>query len=217
MRGKWWVPALLMAWPALHAQALKDFSIEPVEATGSYANTLRSNEVNANRVSLRDLIAFLYGMPAVRVTGPDWLEERYRVTAKAGQEQDEFVPALRKAVTERLHLRVEHATKELPVYVVRQVSPNSSKMRTGTGKSHVSGSNGSLEAESMSPAHFEEILTRVLDRPVVDETGLEGGYTFRLTWEAGNLDSLKQAMRDQLGLAVSEERRSMEVLAVGKE
>jgi len=217
MKRAIFVALISIACVTAQTPAFKQFKIEPVDSAGSFANHLSSEQIDANRVALRDLIAFVYEIPPTQVTGPGWLDDRYGISAKPrdGQE-DGFLVALRKAIGDRLHLRVERENKEMQVSVSRLASPGSSKMRPGGGASKVSGSNGSLEAEGMTRSHFEGILTRLFGHSVIDETGLPEGYSFHLDWEPDNVASLTKALQDQLGLTVSDERRRMEVLVVSR-
>jgi uncharacterized protein (TIGR03435 family) len=48
----------------------------------------------------------------------------------------------------------------------------------------------------------------------VDETNLEGEYSFSLYWEAGNSQSLVHAAEEQLGLVLTPARRPVQVVVV---
>ena len=70
-----------------------------------------------------------------------------------------------------------------------------------------------------------EILTGLLQQgfqiPIVNQTGLAGKYDFSLTWDEPdrthpNLDGLKQALRDQLGLELVPTNMPIEMLVVEK-
>jgi len=65
-------------------------------------------------------------------------------------------------------------------------------------------------------------LTGALGRPVIDDTGLAGGYDFTLIWTpdtpGGPADasgvSLFSVLQDQLGLKVESKKASMDVIVV---
>ena len=78
----------------------------------------------------------------------------------------------------------------------------------------------------MSGATLRDVafsLSRMLDRPVVDETGLPGAYRFELTWDpnAGSVNraaddraSLFTALREQLGLRLDARKGPVEFLVI---
>jgi uncharacterized protein (TIGR03435 family) len=59
-----------------------------------------------------------------------------------------------------------------------------------------------------------------LNIPVVDQTGLTGNFDFNLKWKADwqhlNIEGLKQAFIDQLGLELVPSREPIEMLIVEK-
>ena len=57
--------------------------------------------------------------------------------------------------------------------------------------------------------------------PVVDETSLKGSYNIDLRWEVktdpnANQEAVKQALIDQLGLALVPKHKAVEMLVVEK-
>jgi uncharacterized protein (TIGR03435 family) len=65
----------------------------------------------------------------------------------------------------------------------------------------------------MSTLAFE--LEYILNRPVIDETKLEGGFDFRIKLDRklGN-EGMIQDVRQQLGLALTPAKRKIEVVVV---
>jgi len=59
---------------------------------------------------------------------------------------------------------------------------------------------------------FCQALDRFLDRPVVNETNLQGEFTFRLDEGTAGKNDFLARLRDELGLAVEPERRNVDVL-----
>jgi len=64
---------------------------------------------------------------------------------------------------------------------------------------------------------FDKFLREVqrwVKRPVVDETGLPGGYDVLFNWEAITPESLPGELRRQLEIPAAVERRPMDLLVV---
>ncbi|MGD0797670.1 MAG: TIGR03435 family protein [Acidobacteriaceae bacterium] len=70
-----------------------------------------------------------------------------------------------------------------------------------------------IAAAAASIAEFRRTLEPDLDRLLVDETNLDGSYDFRIG-SYGSQQELFRLMREQLGLVVAAEQRSVTVLAV---
>jgi bla regulator protein blaR1 len=89
-----------------------------------------------------------------------------------------------------------------------------------------SGSSGSgMSSSGLTMARFAEMLSRSVDRAVIDRTGLEGGYTMKLRFSAprppGAGDppadappDLFTALQEQLGLKLESTRGPVEVLVI---
>jgi uncharacterized protein (TIGR03435 family) len=90
--------------------------------------------------------------------------------------------ALQSLLAARFQLVTHFETKDKPVYVLVGKEPklkespeaNGFKAWSWPGGAHVEGS-GSL-------AQFADALSRLTDRPVVDESGLSGNYESTLEW-----------------------------------
>jgi uncharacterized protein (TIGR03435 family) len=65
--------------------------------------------------------------------------------------------------------------------------------------------------ETMETFCFE--LEQLLDRPVVDETGLSGRYDIELPEQTGGA-AIATRLKDELGLTLTEDRRDVRVLIV---
>jgi uncharacterized protein (TIGR03435 family) len=104
----------------------------------------------------------------------------------------------------------------MPVYVMKLANQNAPKLQSTSGASSISGQSGSVSVSNASMSAICNLLTRTFDRPVIDETGLEGRYTFELEWKAGDQESLVKAIRERLGLTLAEDRRKVDVLLVDR-
>lgn len=150
-------------------------------------------------------------MKAYRVSGPDWIgTTRFDIVAKipegAAKEQ---VPAMLKTLLEdRFKLKVHRENREYPVYAII-VAKNGPKLKEAapdpahatdppTPKRSVDGHDiQHMEFSSITMPALAEILDRYryADRPVVDETGLQGYYQVEL-----DISQQELRMRDGLVL-----------------
>ena len=64
----------------------------------------------------------------------------------------------------------------------------------------------------MSISDLAGQLEVILDKPVLDETGLVGQYDWEFAYDPGNPESLLDAVRQKLGLQITAARRTIEVL-----
>ena len=123
--------------------------------------------------------------------GQSWLEsERFDITAKPQQTGIPNVKQLRtmvqKLVAERFRLAFHPEKKELSAYMVTvgKNGPKLSKNETGGNLPGFGGRGpGAIGVRNSTMAEFASFLqARILDRPVVDQTGLSGKWDFTLEW-----------------------------------
>ena len=143
--------------------------------------------------TLNDLIGFAYGLHARQVTGvPDWVgTQKYDLDGKPdgeGQPNDaQWKTMVQKLLADRFQLTFHHEKKELSVYAL-VVAKGGSKIVKSEGNPNgppalLFRGLGNLPVRNATMADFASVMQRaVLDRPVVDQTGLEGRYDFALNW-----------------------------------
>ena len=198
----------------------------------------------ATDVPLLTLIGVAYDLKPIQISGaPDWARnERFDVQGRAAQATDDrgIRAMLQTLLEERFKLKLRRETKPLPVYAL-EVVRRSERLREVTSDATPQARismfpNGSemfmrLTGEQTTMAQVSDVLTAVLmasGRPVIDRTGLRGRYTFTLDWApdpppatgtsaAASLPSgptLQTAIREQLGLRLSEEKGPLDVFVV---
>jgi len=164
-----------------------------------------------SNVTLKDVIARAYSVKAYQVSGPSWMDsERYDITAKI----PEGVPAskvpdmLQALLVERFRMSVRKENKEQAIYALivgkngpklkatedtaagpAMAGPDGAKVNAPRGAMMVDGS-GKIQANGVTLAALADMLSRLMDRPVIDMTGLEGRYDL----------TLEVAMEDLVGM-----------------
>ncbi|AFL86644.1 Protein of unknown function (DUF3738) [Terriglobus roseus DSM 18391] len=201
--------AALLALVALPSTSCSQTTVEPASRTNLYdsISVLRSdpategsgfrvrpnNNLEAVNTTLIDIIAFAYNVHPKRiVNAPAWagqtlfdLKMHYR---GGGSPDDAACKAmLKQALTERFGLVAHSGGESLPGYAIH-VEPAGPKL---AGSMAMPGSlpalampkPGTLTVHNATLADFATMLQRaVLDRPVVDETGIKGRWDFELSW-----------------------------------
>jgi len=204
-------------WAAGSGDACNVGARRPV-ATGS--------RLNLSRITLCQLIVMGYGVQGFRIVGaPAWMMKLepanyYNVQIKAEGEDpvtDEQARGLLRAlITDRFHVTLHRDSSPLPVYVLA-IGKNGTKIRETP-------EDGRPQRNGVSMASYVAFISRYLDRPVVDKTGLTGtNYAF--AWDEKELreelqkdgtpaPSIFHAVEEQLGLTLKPSKEPLDVLVI---
>jgi uncharacterized protein (TIGR03435 family) len=205
---------------------------------------IQGRTLTASNMSLADLVTFAYDVHVRQVLGaPGWFEsEHFDFTAKPedpGQPSPEQMKImLRKLLADRFQLSFHRDKKEIAVYTLSQAK-SGAKISKGDSKSDMPAfifrSPGSLIATNANMQDFAKLLQgSVVDRPVMDQTGLTARYEFSFEWTPTQLQSpaptpvaalgdktelfpdLFTAMQQQLGLKLEATKLMIDVLIVDR-
>jgi uncharacterized protein (TIGR03435 family) len=215
--------------------------------------------LTVRNVSLKMLIEAGYRVQSPRVEGgPAWLNaDRYDVIAKGSPtaSQEQVWLMLRSLLAARFKVELRRLTKELAIYSL-EAGKNSSKLpkrdetdceatsapdssRSGFvppcgGVARVWGPQGGIMIGQRVPmSGLADALSGVVDRPVVDRTGLTGTFDVELRWTpegyrfvSGDSEqrppaegaepgpSILTAVQEQLGLKLVAVKGPVEVLVI---
>jgi uncharacterized protein (TIGR03435 family) len=178
-------------------------------------------------VSLRDLIQQAYTVQRSQISGPPWLDtERFDITARIpahpGRRQ---LPAMMQALlADRFLLRLHSETRELSAYAIR-VAKGGPKLEKALSETGIRNSSRNARAHAngtLTMASLAEFLSRGLDKPVIDRTGLDGSYKVALDWATDALEnassgpSIFTAVQEQLGLRLTAVKAPVNILIVDR-
>lgn len=219
------------------------------ETPGQAINVGRGggNAFTTLNTPLFELVKFAYALHGSQlVGGPSWMEsEKFDILAKPDTPGIPNATQLRAMVkvllAERFGLVFRREKKELSAYVmtVDKAGVKMAKVEGNRGNLPGFGGRGpgAVGVRNSTMAEFAEFMqARILERPVVDQTGLTDRYDFTLEWrpEAAQLAAmagpnapalppnvedrpdLLTAMRQQLGLKVESGKAPVEVLVIEK-
>lgn len=224
--------------PAFDVASVKASKMADVEAAKGRDIIQTSPDTLTMRiVNLVACLEWAYDVKDYQISGPTWLgSDRYDIVAKAaGPTSDaQMKLMLRTLLADRFKLTFHRERKDVPVYALIQ-GKNPPNLRPsgdnpGTGIK-VTGNNATFQRVSM--ALLADMLTKQMDRPVLDMTGLAGFYDLTVdlsaSSEAGGPDkeaspmvsakmmlgrSLLPVVQEQLGMKVEGRKLPADVLVI---
>jgi len=165
------------------------------------------SQVRMSFLSLKDYIGVAYRVRLHQISGPDWLgTQRFDIAAKLpdGSVQADVPEMLQSLLADRFGMKSHREKREFPVYALETakagftLTPTGKSERPeGTPVNVAGGGNASgveinfgdgayialkdgFEIKDLPMNIVADMLTRFLDRPVVDMTNLKGTYEFKL-------------------------------------
>lgn len=243
----WAIPKPPKAMPPDAKPKFDVATIKPGQPNSPGKNIgFRGREFRARNFNVNDLIGFAYGLHAKQIVGaPDWFNSQlYDIS---GVPDVEGQPSMKQMnmlmeslLADRFQLKFHYEKRELQVYSLTvkstpkmDVSNASADAGTGFGFRRL----GDLTVRNMTMAEFAKWMqSSVMDRPVIDQTGLKDRYDFTLKWTPddsqfaqfrstgalpqGNPDdpnappSLYTALQEQLGLKMEPTKAMDEVMVI---
>jgi uncharacterized protein (TIGR03435 family) len=208
-------------------------------------------------VTLSGMIANAYGVSRIVrgqiEGGPGWMGSRaFDINAKVDAEtaarwskmtqpevDEERRSMTRSLLADRFHLKFHHETRQMPALVLR-VAKSGSKLQlphpehdlqTGIPPNRINFlDHGHMEGHSAQMSNLTRSLAsepEIAGRPVVDKTGLSGGYVFTLRWTPDDFGpgaapadpnaqwpSFFTALEEQLGIKLTPEKQPIDIIVV---
>jgi len=212
-------------------------SIKPTPPEVRDGMTIQSGRFTTNGFSLKTLIAMAYHLTAYQLSVPDgWIStDRWSIEAKA--EEVTRIPTwsppyppeimavrLRSLLEDRFQLKAHREKREIRMYTLAP-GKNGSKLTPVDPPGGMKAGPGVIQASAVTMEQFVTYLNRIMDLPVLDQTGLAEHYTFKLTFAPDSTrplstpapsddPSIFDAIRDQLGLELKSAKRPVEVLVI---
>lgn len=186
--------------------------------------------------TMNDLISFAYGVQVKQIVdAPSWFgSERFDIKGFADVEgapnATQYQEMVQKLLASRFHLQFQKQKREMACFVltVAKGGPKMAVTKSGpdAGRDQSGDINGShvfWRFTNNSMTEFAQFLQgEVVDRPVVDRTGLKDKYDFKLEWTSGPEASTDlsaapgflTAVQEQAGLKIEPTKAEVDVLAI---
>jgi uncharacterized protein (TIGR03435 family) len=200
--------------------------------------------VTITNYRLRFLIANIYKIALYQLAGaPQWLDSnKYDIIARApkGSSEDQLRLMVQQLLVDRFGLKFHRERKEVIGYAVvlakggpkfaiekKPDEPGKDDGRVGAGR-------GMARGHMVSSAVFASALSLYLERPVLDQTGIDGLFNFELRWTPDETEaqpggapfparvpspdpagpSLFVAIQEQLGLKLVTQRSQIDMFVI---
>ncbi len=209
------------AAPRFEVASIK-LSADP--SSGSSGINTGHGRLKATNVTLKRCIMGAFGLGPNQIAGgPDWLDsDRFDIEAKSDRPEDgdrELMVLLQTLLGERFKLAVHHDTKTISAYVLELAKYGPKLEKTEDEQARTNNGRGLIEARNITMSRFAEVLSRQMDLPVVDNTGLKGAFNLKLEWTPGDASidtglSIFTAVQQQLGLRLQSRRAPVETLVI---
>jgi uncharacterized protein (TIGR03435 family) len=205
--------------------------------------TVRGTQVMAINVTLLNVITMAYDLHERQVTGgPAWMStDRFEIAIKPdtpGQPNIQQMKMIfQKALAERFQLKFHKEKRELSVYAITQPANTKHKLTESTAATNLPNlifpRPGLLPAQNATMDDFAQVLQgAVMDRPVVNQTNIQGRYNFTLDWTPDEFQftsfgpapklpdtgkpNIFQAFQDELGLKLESTKAQADVVVIDK-
>ena len=244
----WAIPEPAPKLPPMAADANPSFEVATIKPSkpdqpGKMFG-VRAARFKTINTTLSDMISFAYDVHTKQVVGgPDWMTtEKFDIDAQpdtpGSPNRQQLKTMVQKLLADRFQLKFHRDKKELSAYVLT-VAKSGSKLKKSDGDPNGLPSLffrglGVLTVQNATMADFSHLMqSAVLDRPVVDQTGLEGKWNFLLKWTpdesqfsdmgvkvpppsdaADAPPPLFTAIQEQIGLKLDAGKASVEVLVL---
>jgi uncharacterized protein (TIGR03435 family) len=246
---EWTIPTPPAPIPPMAANADPSFEVATIKPSKPddqrKAFIVNGNQFHIINQPLTQMISFAFDVQAKQVVGlPDWAEtDRFDIDGKPDGEGapngKQWKTMIQKLLADRFQLKFHKDKKELSVYVL-SVSKTGEKMTkndsapNGLPALFFQGGLGKLNVRNALMTDFTGLMqSAVLDRPVLDQTGLAGRFDFTLNWtpdesqfkgmgvtippptdSADAPPNLYTAIQEQIGLKLEATRAPADVMVI---
>jgi uncharacterized protein (TIGR03435 family) len=202
--------------------------------------TPRPGQISFRNASFRSILMSAYSLKQYQISGPEWIKTTgFNIEAKVprGATKEQLKPMLQTLLAERFHLAVHRETRDLPVFAL-VIAKNGPKLTAAKDLEDGGGGFGPWRgnprwvATNVTMRGLAEFLSPLLERPVIDLTGIVGIYDFTLYWAAeypmvrvaprvsgaeetpDPAPTIFQAVQEQLGLKLEPRPAPIEILVI---
>jgi len=236
---EWSIPKPPPPIPPMAADANPSFEVATIKPSKPddqrKAFIVRGNEFHIINEPLTQIISFAFDVQAKQVVGlPEWGDsDKYDIDAKPDGEGapsgKQWKIMIQKLLADRFQLTFHKDKKELPVYVLSVAKTGSKLTKDDSAPNGLPGlffqGLGKLNVHNALMSDFTGLMQSVvLDRPVIDQTGLTGRFDSQFsgmgarvpppTDSADAPPNLYTAIQEQIGLKLEATKAPADVMVI---
>lgn len=245
---EWTIPPPTPRLPPMDANASPSFEVATIkpakpdeQGKGFLVQGRRFKTINT---TMNEIMSFAYGIHTKQIVGaPAWFDtDKFDIDAQPDGEgapsDKQWRGMLQKLINERCKLSLHHDKRELSVYVLSAAKTGPKLSKSEGDPNGLPGlffrAMGDLNVNNANMYDFANFLQNVvLERPVLDQTGITGRYDFTLKWTpddsqfggmgakigpttdtANPPPALYTAIQEQVGLKLDATRAPTDVLVL---
>jgi uncharacterized protein (TIGR03435 family) len=177
------------------------------------------------RSSLRAIVSIAYPSPTTMsmvdriIGGPSWVSaESFEVEGKAedpaSTTRAQLLLMVQQLLSDRFKLQIHTEQKEVQGFVL-VVAKGGVRLKPGSaeGTDSIRHGGGTMSANNASIATLARLLASRMGGPVVDHTGLTGGYQFSMP-EIGAGDSIVTLLQEEFGLRLEARKIKVDLIVI---
>jgi uncharacterized protein (TIGR03435 family) len=245
---EWNIPAPPPRIPPMAADANPSFEVATIKPTKPdeqrQAFVVQGRQFKTINMSVESLISISFGLQKTQIVGaPDWLaSEKFDINAEpdvpGAPNKDQLMTMVQKLLADRFQLKFHNEKREMSAYILTVSKAGPKMTKNPAGPNDLPGFGfgpiGTLHVMRANMGDFTGFLqSNVLDRPVVNQTGLDGRWDFVLKWTpdqsqfpgrnltvpqpadgAEAAPPLFTAIQEQLGLKLEAQKTPVEVMVI---
>ncbi len=207
---EWAIPEPPKPTPPMDSKATPSFEVSTIKPSkpdepGKLFVVQGGGKFRTLNFSLGEMISTAYGVQAKQVIGaPDWIwSEKFDVEATPDTpgmpSRDQLMGEVQRLMADRFQLKFHHDKREMSALILT-VAKSGPKLKTSADAGGLPGlfftGVGVLNVRNAHIPEFTGLMQEaVLDRPIVDQTGLTGKYDFTLKWTPDEAQLAQMGMK----------------------
>jgi uncharacterized protein (TIGR03435 family) len=204
--------------------------------TSGGTGSLRGGRLALPNVTLKSLLLMAYQVKQYQVVGgPGWIgTDKFDVEGKTESNITfaQSYPMLQALLADRFQVRLHRETRDLPVYRLELAKGGLKLQASRDPQEFFRTGRGLIEVKRTKMQTLADLLGSALGRMVLNETGQDGEFDFKLQWtpdesqpNAADADvsafdpagpSIFTAVQEQLGLRLESAKAPVEVLVIDR-
>jgi uncharacterized protein (TIGR03435 family) len=180
---------------------------------------------------LRYILEWAYDLKDFQIAGPEWIkiDDRFDIVANAPgpATNDQMRPMLQTLLTDRFQMKSHFEKREMSVYALLpgKSEPKLQKTDPNAPQTINGGAAGGAQFHNFPLSRLTFLLSRRMDRPVLDLTGMSGNFDYTVDISGlgrgmgssgydGEGRSVFQAIQEDMGLKLEPRKWPVDVLVI---